>query len=175
MQYDLKSRIEKVASKDQSRPALASCYLRAGTAGTGTLEATDSYKFVRVPVVMDEGDVEGFIPVEAFAAARKNRAGYLNCNGSIEVPGGPTFPRQDCGQFPDSTRLFPEQPVAFTVGLNAKLLYELAQGLGTDTVQVSFVQGADGPDPLRPMIVTPANGLGIEGADGILMPIRVQS
>lgn len=180
--------VAKVCSRDQSRPVLCAAYLDVDRA---VLEATDSYKLVSVPVEIEEGDVSGLIPSAALAALHKlpKRAqpASLRCGEvvSLEVEGGrQEWPRPD-GTFPQTERLIPEESArsGFRIRLNAKLLSELAAGLGGDDVTLTFTKvdaarlesDADEgvgffPSPLRPIIVhngTPEHGV------GLLMPIRL--
>ena len=172
MQFPLNSKLEKVISKDSSRPALAAAYLRIESDGSAFLEATTSYVLATIPVTIDETDVAGFVPAEALAAARKAKQGELACNGSVTAPRGDSYPRYD-GQFPDSSRLYPEAPPTFTVGINARFLYDIAQALGSDIVVLRFQGDAAGANPLKAIIVEPANGTGVSGARGLAMPVRV--
>ena len=190
------AKVEKAVSKDQSRPVLCSLYLRVlepateDEPGRGLLEGTDSYKLTRVPVVLEPGDVEGFVDPAAIAAARKadRHAPAVSCNGTLDVRNGPSFLRTLEGQFPNTDSLIPDSHWSpdgvgepFEIGLSAKLLYELAQSLGTDTVALSFCRPShesDGPEThpsrLRPMTVRPFGGKSDPDAIGILMPIRLK-
>lgn len=173
-----KSKPEAVVSKDQTRPVLTHLYLRieeTEEGRKGTLEATDSYKLVRIPVEVEDDDTEGFIPVEVYKQARKVSSKTLGAvevkaNGSLDLQDGSSFPRTMEGQFPRTGELMNLAPSEFEIGLNARFLYDLAQAFGEDTVRIRFT-GRDGgqPDALRPMTVRPLGG----DADAILMPIRL--
>lgn len=180
--------VAKVASKDQARPVLTCCYLDVDR---GVLEATDSCKLASVPVEVGEGDVSGLIPAAAVAALvksckRSRPVPVLDCSDaglvSLEVDGTRQEWRRPDGQWPDSERLIPDEASwsGFRVRLNAKLLRELAEGLGGDDVTLTFVRSSDAleegegvgffPANLRPIIVH--NGSAEHGV-GILMPIRI--
>lgn len=194
MRVPTKAKVEKVASKDQTRPVICNTYLRViepptdsgELDGRGYLEATDSYKLIRVPVELESGDVDGFVPPEVLTAARKvNRHDpRIEANGSLDIPNGPSFPRPELGQFPNVDQLLPDETslADFSIGVNARFLFELAQGLGTDTVRLRFVgerlAGVDNPsvDPARPSNLRPILVDGIGAAEegiGLLMPIRL--
>ena len=172
MFFPPKVKLEKVVSADRSRPVLSHTYLRAdpNDPTRGTLEACDTYKLARVPVELEEGDTEGLLTVESLKAAQKaNRLRpRLSANGTADVPGGPSFPRPEEGTFPNTATLIPEGEIAFTVGINAKFLHELAQGLGVDAVRLDFLKVGDEPSAVRPIQVRPIGGQG----DGLIMPIR---
>lgn len=201
MRISLRTKLEKLVSKDTSRPVLTHLYLRIvgeGDNRRGWLEGTDSYKLGRVPVELEEGDTEGFIPAEVIGAARKAKADSIRANGSLELEQLgkviATFPRTFEGQFPNTDALIPEEPARFegrrwNVGLNPKLLLELAEGMGAETVTLEFVATRPAPGPaggagdyspsnLRPMVVRPlATFRGCEenhDAIGLLMPIRCE-
>lgn len=180
--------VAKVCGKDASRPVLMACYLDADRA---VLEATDSYKLVSVPVEVAEGDVSGLIPAAAVAAlvktcGKRSPGGILDCSdaGRVSLADGSgvfqTWPRPD-GQWPDIPRLIPAEDArsGFQVRLNAKLLLELAQGLGGEDVTLTFTRSGDHeegegvgyfPAALRPIVVH--NG-SVDHGVGVLMPIRI--
>lgn len=172
------SKIEKVASRDLSRPVLCALHLRISEdRKVAHLEATDSYKAVRIPVEIEDQDEAGLVSIDAIAAARKIKgtdAQIVLCGEDLNVPlAGQRFTRPDYGEFANLPQLWPEpaELSSFEVGLNAKFLYELAQGLGSDTVRIRFHAAPDGsPSPLRSMLVRPNR---LDGGEGILMPMKV--
>ena len=180
------AKVEKVASKDRSRPVLAHLFVREGDEpGSGTLEATDSYALVRVPVELDEGDTAGFVTSATLTEARKGAVGgevELTVNGSVSYRtkegGEVSATRPEPGKFPDTAQLFPSELSTFEVGLNPKLLLGLAEAMGSaDRVKLTFARKSGSSvacdsDPLRPILVEPLTG-GVDGANGILMPVRV--
>lgn len=180
------AKIEKAASKDKARPVLTQLYVREGANGSATLEATDSYILVRVPVTMEDGDKGGFVPPSVLVDARKvagrsedvrvianSEVGYDSADGvSVRMP------RPDIGTFPNTDMLFPDEWSTFEVGVSPKLLLAAAEAMGSpDGVRLRFarVRSSSDPgacDPLRPVHVQPLRG-GCEGAEGIVMPIRI--
>jgi len=80
------------------------------------------------------------------------------------------------GQYPNLDQLWPKKfnkPFAF--GLDTKLLRNLAEAIGSDTVRIELDLALvkDGTY-LRPYRVLPLKGEGCAaGAEGILMPVRV--
>jgi hypothetical protein len=195
-----KAKLDKLASKDASRPVLASLYLRIvdGPDGRrGYIEGTDSYKLGRVPVELDADDTEGFIPVDVFTAARKLRATNIVANGSLSLTDGHAelaqYPRPELGQFPNTDMLLdcPDATVdgrRFRIGVNPTLLLELAQGMGAATVVLEFtahsdhdvskrVASAGAPSPLRPIQVSVLDTVSKDNdtreATGLVMPVRI--
>lgn len=174
--------LTKVASKDKSRPVLSCAYLDTERQ---VIEATDSYRLVSIPVEIEEGDVSGLIPIEAmkaFQKAHKKTAIYpsLVCRETeVELVNhydgtAQTWKRKVEGTFPNVPELIPEDVHPFRIGLNAKLLGDLAAGMGTETVEIQFVADRESREPsaLRPMIVRP---LADRAVTGILMPVRLAS
>jgi DNA polymerase III sliding clamp (beta) subunit (PCNA family) len=200
MRLNLKHRLERLASKDETRPALHALYLRITGEGDdrhGYLEGTDSYKLGRIPVDLSEGDVEGFVPLDVLASARTLKCDEIACNGSLELRQHgvtmATYPRENRGQFPNTDQLIAYEPARiegdrWSIGLNPSFLLDLARAMGAETVELEFTavrpaQSADGkpadfrPSNLRPITVRPV-GM-IRGADepagmvGVLMPVKV--
>lgn len=174
--------LERVASRDASRPVLSHVYLNTERA---RLEATNTYAAALVPVEIEEGDDSGLIPAAALKAQRKASkyaAASLGVNGKVTLAtseGEQTWLKGE-GQWPDFDRLTPAEFSSFRIGLNPKLLLELAQALGNpECVTIEFARVADKeegegvgafPAALKPMKVTvPAGG----DSYGILMPIPI--
>jgi hypothetical protein len=110
-------KLEKLASKDKTRPAMHHFYLRItgeGDARQGFLEGTDSYKLARIPVTVDTEDTEGFVSRDAIGLARKLKCDRIVCNGSLELRSGDrteaTLVRESYGQFPDTDKLLELEP-----------------------------------------------------------------
>ena len=200
MRIPAKCKLEKLVSRDTSRPVLCTLYLRIvgeGAERKGYLEGTDSYKLARIPVELDEGDTEGFIPLEAIQTARKLKVDTIRANGTVDIPTGTetavSYSRPDVGQFPNTDALLDVEPARidgerWRIGLNPTLLAELAAGMGCETVELEFaaVRPAPGPDGgnvdfrpsgLRPVTVRPLGFIRGAGstsdATGLLMPVRV--
>lgn len=190
-----KAALEKVASRDETRPVLTGVELTLDEEQdekgsiTGWLAATDSYKLALVPVSFDTADkpVAGIYPAAAIKAMASGSL-YVFTKEGVKVQGKTgefvEYPRID-GQFPNWRQLMPEEgqlvPVQRRFALNAKLLYELALGLGTEMVILEPVEAADGDtNPLRPIRVRGGRGgrggssnAVDEGPMGIIMPVRI--
>ena len=171
---------ECAAGKDESRPALTQVYLDCEKS---EVRVTDSYRAARFPVALDEGDTSGPIPLEALKAARKVKAlTSIRCNGVVEVRMGRgehasepflTMPRPAmAGQFPNLDQIWDgcNTSDGFEVGLNAKMLFDLAKAMGTDTIRLSFTCNP----ALRPFKVAPLDGQN-DAPMGLQMPIRLKS
>lgn len=169
----------KACSTDKTRPVVMNAYVRDTPRGP-ELHATDTYMAARVPLTVEGKLTEGFVPSDALKhveADRKDRS-FSTPNGRVEVEGGRiSYARPDFGSFPDFETLWPngEPKEPLVLGLNAKLLYGLAQALGTDRVKLTLdlSLSKDG-SYLRPYRVQPLAG-GVDGAEGLLMPIRVNT
>ncbi len=183
-------KLEKVPSRDASRPVLTCWYLDTES---GTIAATDSYKLVRHSVQVEPDDVSGLIPGEAMAAyvkvwnASKGLQPSLNCLEGIvtltDSNGSQSIYKRPEGTFPTVANLIPTELSSFVIGLNAKLLLECAQGLGAgnDVVEVRFTLQGDKsegsgvgsfPNNLRPFVISSKDQ---PNADCVLMPVRVSS
>jgi hypothetical protein len=189
-----RARPDKVASKDDTRPAMTHLFLRlrrAGKKGTGKviggmIEATDSYKLVRLPVEFDDTDepTEGFLPAAMFTG--KQVIAMTVRNGEVAVTntdGVRTLERPDMNgrTYPDVDKLLDpilENMGPLRIGLNARYLYELAQAMGDDTVVLGFSRHGRGSfNNLRPMLVLPGTSSTTterDGPLGVLMPIRLK-
>ena len=176
MKFPLTAKIEKAASKDAARPTLNRLYLRITETKTGRgrnrrthrqgwLEATDSYKLVRIPVELDEEDVEGFIPIEAVTRARKHRVVEIGAAVGVRVK-DVVFDRPGDGTWPDLPKLVEADSSTFSIGLNARLLMELAEALGSDDLRLDFTGS------LTPIKVLPLGGEAPQSV-GLIMPIRL--
>lgn len=178
-----KGKIEKaVATEKSGRYVLQHVHLKTDPDGSRWLEATDSYKLVRVPAEQADDDADGLIPAAAFVEARKVRTGgsvSSTTDGAVSYTlkaGGTAATRLGEGQFPKSEQLFPVDEPVFTVGLNARYLLDIAEALGANLDNVVIAFAPDKGDPskpsaLRPMVVT---GQQSEGK-ALLMPVRIGS
>jgi len=169
-------KIEKLVSKDVSRPVLTETYLKISddkrsSAPEAFLEATNSLALVRIPVDVDDGDTAGFIPVEAILEARKTKAVGLMANDDVVrvEKGGRAveWKREDVGSWPDSDRLIPE-PSQTYICFDAGLLHDLAMALGTKGVRVFVPESGTGVKPIRVEALDHPQ----DGRVGVCMPIR---
>jgi hypothetical protein len=191
------AKVEKAASKDKTRPVLTALHLNTNTDTatgkvTATLEATDSYMLVRVPVTLEDGDVPGLVPASALVEARKS-ADRLSGDVTLSVNGDVSYRTKDGaevhaprpeGQFPRADELFPVELSTFEIGVNPHLLAAAAEAMGCETIRLTFGKKRDynqnmdqhDADPLRPMVVRPLGGRGaVHGSDAIVMPVRIAS
>lgn len=174
-------KVEKLVSKDQTRPVLAAPAIVEWDGGYA-LAATDSYKLAVIPLEDGAGCEVGPLDLELVRRAVKSDHAELTSRGGVttlEEGSGTSTARATEGQFPDPARLMPDAFEGGSIGLNAKFLYELAQGLGsTDgVVKLEFIAGGEGGgfNALRPMRVTVGGKAQGEcaGRVGLLMPVRV--
>lgn len=157
----------------------------------GFLEATNTYALVRYPVEVEEGDRTGYVPAEALKGAAKIQRKqfrnelYISVGEQVHVRMGPTYPQPLAPdtKFPDFEQLIPENLSEFSIGVNAKLLYDLSRALGAnhDTVELRFTTDKEGnPSSLRPILVTCTESIlashkGEEKREavGLLMPVKM--
>ena len=178
--------VGKMASKDQSRPILTHLHLDVDRK---MIEATDSYGLVSIPVEVEEGDVSGMVPIEAWTAffkahSKRVPSPSLQCGEDcvLEIDGSTSRWKRPEGTFPSVAQLMPDEAnrSGFRVRLSVPLLANIAAGLGTDEVTLGFVrskpeldESAEGvgyfPSNLRPIIVSN----GEHGEQAILMPVRM--
>jgi hypothetical protein len=116
------------------QPALQAVYLRGGF-----LEATDSYRMVRVPVVRDEGDQDGPIHPDALRLARE-RGRRLDCSREHHtvIPGfgginRPTLETDQAPTFESLAESNTYEPM-LRIALNAKFLLGIAEAFGVTNV-----------------------------------------
>lgn len=132
-----------------------------------------------VPVERDEEDIDGPVSQEALKAATKGPAkvqASIVANGALKVD-GISFPRpEETGVFPRVDAIIPDpDSLPYSVTLNAKMLYELAQAIGTEQVTLRFATATEG-DQIGSVITAlkvepdPQSDGGTNGAFGIIMP-----
>ena len=184
MQISKFNKIDKCVSKDDGRYVLKNPYLICDRESMplpcqddkAQLVATDGKKMVALHVDSTHLDkscnkvenTSGMIPVDAIKTAQRDKlaTGVLGANGTVTLPSGQTFTREDY-TFPNVKTVFnaPRSETIVRIGLNAKYLYEMAQALGSDEVVLDIT------DPNQGIHVAPNNPKGNEGR-GILMPVR---
>ena len=175
MRIDKQSKVELVASTDESRDHLLHPYLDVEAK---VLVATDGRRLVKHPVLLDDGDESAFVSVDAMKAARKlaPKDGDLDISVGVDtlrLINGTTLPTPKSDYpFPPYERVIPNYSTrtTVTVRLDAKMLLSLchAMGDGKDgtTVKLTFPQ-VEG-DMLDPIVVEYAGSEAV----GILMPSR---
>ena len=178
MKLSKTSKVELLASTDETRPHLLHPYLDVEAQ---VLVATDGHRLIKHPVVIGDGDESAFVSVAAIKAARK----LAPKSDDIEIGVGAKTLRLIDGtvlltpsndmSFPPYDKVIPNYNgrTTVTVGLDAKYLLEICQALGGSTkdgtsVRLTFPLPDDGKDMLDPIVVE----YGHSDAVGILMPSR---
>ena len=178
MRLSKTSKIELIASCDETRPHLLHPYLDVDAK---VLVATDGHRMVKHPVIIDDGDVSAFVSKESIKAARKlaTKVEDLEINvgaKTLRLINGMTMPTppSDC-PFPPYDKVIPNYSgrTTVTVCLDAKYLLELCRALGGSAkdhtrVRLTFPIPDEGKVMLDPIVVE----YGGSDAVGILMPSR---
>ena len=135
-------KIETAAPKNDVRYHLNGAYLNVETS---ELVVTDGHILVKHTVEVDDGDISGIIPLEAFAYARKTKSerittakaapladkdGWIG-DDTTGIPtayvNGATFPLLN-GTYPDYTKVMPEA-TDVTIRLDLTLLDKIRRAL----------------------------------------------
>ena len=110
-----------------------------------TLLATSGRLLAVIPVERDESDTDGPISKEALVASRKGlkrgQSAEIIANGDLKiVPQGMTFPRSEPGEWPSCDALLRDEPAESVqnISLDAKLLRDLSEALGSSAVKLPF-------------------------------------
>lgn len=177
--YDIKfpksSKIEKLVSSDATQRVLANPWLDTER---GVILSSSGQNAIILPVTVEEGDVSGPIPLVALKEIRKDGSSLKCTKEYCILPSGAAHPReQQFTQYPPIEKLVsPSSHASMEVSLNAKLLSELAQGMGTDVIKLR-IQIDDASGDLAegaPYIVMPhPTEPHVDGAMGALLPYRV--
>ena len=134
------------------------------------LIATDGRILAVIPVEVGENDRDGLIPKDALTGCRKGLKGRqvptLICGEAVTLHAqGIRMDRPAEDKFPPWEEVIPaedEYEAVREIRLNARLLYNLAQALGTDELKLTF-QG-----------VGAVRADAIDGeAYGVIMPLRM--
>lgn len=186
-------KIEKACAREASRYALTDPWLTEDAPGVGHLNATDGRVLARVPVEID-GDTVGNVPTEAIVRARTNLPAVwvtLNGNATVHAPGGTVTMAIPDGTAPDLGGIMPSKQSAqagsvLVIGLNAELLWNLAQALHRGHVakkkgeplpgyllrlQIALDDDGDCTSPVR---VDPILDRAFPGAHGAIMPVSCE-
>ena len=156
MKIDKSTKIYKSCDKAGTRPVLSGCFLTKDINNRSILVAADGYKLAVVHVSESESDThESIIPLEAVKLATKDNKTFIAVNGNVQVMamGKDTITTFDKieGTFPNYSQLIPDKSTSeYRIGLDAKLLFELAESLGTDKVILTF-HGAASPIGVKAM------------------------
>jgi len=196
MKFPTNCEIERVVSKDATRPQLNHVYFDVEKK---RLCATNGSVLAVVPVTHEHGDDGGMISADAVKAARKacrkDNETWLHPNGEVSIKGGMRFPRP---AVPDGVSFPPIDPIlntmsgvgrgepgTVTVCLDVALLAELAKAIGRGGEKFQGVAltfrvkvETDAPDADRRTYSVPHDPIRVEtgrddGACGLLMPCRL--
>ena len=174
MKVDKSTKVFKSCAKEQTRPVLSGCYLTKDINNRSILVAADGYKLAVVHVTECESDThESIIPLEAVKLATKDNKTFVAINGNVQVMslGKDTITTFDKieGTFPNYSLIVPDTKTSeYRIALDAKLLYELAESLGSDKV-ILTLHGADRPIGIKAMCGND------EDDYGLLMPCHAQA
>lgn len=166
MKFSKNAKLEKVVDGTR-RPSMGAACLQGSR-----LLATNGYALASVPVELEPGDVDGPVTVEALKASRKGKSweASIECNGSLKVADGVTYPRPDLGEFPSTEKALEDakaSPKVVRIGLNAKKLRDLADALGASDGRI--VLEIEAPD--KAVLVW---ALEAPGALGVIMPVTIE-
>ena len=172
-------KVEQVTSDDATRYAITESYLSIKD-GAGTLVSTNGTAMAILPVMLDDGDVQGYVSGAAIKAARKCDKRSDVCtvylNGCAKLTDGSTMPRDGeakDAQYPNWSQVVPSgEEHTMEIAFDAKMLWELAQAMGTQGVKLR-IKSSEVAFLVSPM---PAGSFGAikpacDSAKGILMPI----
>ena len=140
------------AGKNDRREYLQHCHLDAENQH---LWATNGSIVARLAVAMSDGDTSGPVTIESLSAAESiqkstRQSAEITANGSLDIKDGPSFPRPDCGKFPDVSHVLKqaEAKPEYEITINAKLLHDLAASIssnGKDLVVTLSFTGNQSP------------------------------
>lgn len=169
MQIDKKYRLERAVSTDDARESLANISVTRRHA-----IACDGHILAIVPVTTEKGDEAGWMTPDALKLARKcgprgSDLIQIGLNGSQELQDGSTLKR------PSFDKVRPPKMLqillnahrrrTYRVGINAGMLKDLSDALGTDEVVLEF------GSPTEPILIRPVHHE--EGVRGVIMPVRL--
>tara|TARA_R110002020_G_C16197219_1_gene765971 strand:- start:44 stop:547 length:504 start_codon:yes stop_codon:yes gene_type:complete len=122
-------KIETAAPKNDARYYLHGAYLNVETS---ELVVTDGHILVKHTVEIDDDDISGIIPLEAFAYARQTKSERITTfDSSLSAPyayvNGASFPLID-GTYPDYNTVMPEAGEV-TICLDLTLLDKIRKAL----------------------------------------------
>lgn len=169
--FQRKSKPSETASTDATRPVLRHGHLRKRGKGW-EIVTSNTYCLSVVPVSVDGALAECAITNDALKAIERAGSFHVTEDGIAPLGKngaylGVTYRQTDQEfTFPDWDKLLDgvkEHP--FRVGLNAKILMQVAKAIGSDAVELAF----DPDNSLRTIGVRALHGDG----HGLLMPIRI--
>jgi hypothetical protein len=167
--------VEKVASQDATRAAITLPYLDIDAERMAHIISTNGAAMVKLPVEITAEDAAGYVPTAALKEGRKLAKKFdsveLVCNGSAKLLNGATYPRESRETFPNWRQVWPKEEGKITLALDAALLYELAQAMGTEGVVLTF--DTDTPISVRATATKACKPASFD-AMGVIMPIRIK-
>jgi hypothetical protein len=181
-------KIELCVCKDITRDHLAHPMLDVERK---RLVATNGNVLVSIPVELEEGcDISGPVPVDAIKAGRKTvKAGddftVLVHQERVEVPAAPGMPRfkrdhEIASCFPKAKQVDTVIPNGkghtVVIGIDARLLLDVAQALGSNIVELRIDPG-NAAKGMEPYLVRAAVSGHVDdsGAVGVVMPHRIDN
>ena len=176
MLIDKNYKLHKITKKEYLRPALENIKFDGKS-----LIAVNNYAIAIVPVADAECNTETLIHRDDFIKSTKgskNQSAIINSGEQLEIFDPKENKLVPCEKstdtFPIYERCLPTSEITHTVAINAKLLYELSQALGShDLIKLAFhskgfSQGSKYNN--CPLTVTPYDA--DNKATGILMTTR---
>lgn len=171
MKINKQYKLSKIVSRDEIREELRYVKITRSHA-----IATNGHKMVVVPVEMELEDVPGLVDPahiefnnkEKLISKKIDRNLVLN-PFTVETTNGWTMPRLQPGTFPKIKQILSlllRRKHKYSIGLNARLLYELSQGIGNDSVVLYF-----GEKNTMPILVKPLYD--DDNEIGVLMPMNI--
>ncbi len=172
-------KIERVAATESTRYSICGVQINAERK---SLVATDGRILLELQIDGMNGETTAVVQCDVFKALRKGRLKdrTLSCDGKeAVVSGGASEERFACieGKFPDAVMILdgvPSESAAdVVVGINAKLLARLAEGMGTNGV-ILRMRTTD-KKVITAISVTPSHRDGTPAPDarGAIMPITL--
>lgn len=174
MKFPKGSKVERLVSKNPVERVLLEPWLDADRA---VVLASSGQNAVVIPVELDQGDTSGPIPLVGIKAIRGTGASMKCGVDYCVLPDGTAVPRAtNHSRYPPVDQLCCVADEFVEINLNAKLLLELAQAMGTDVVKIRVARTDGGVDPAAPLVVTPhPSEPHVDGAMGALLPYRVRA
>jgi len=153
----------------------------------GVILSSSGQNALILPVTVEDEDVSGPIPTDCLKEIRKDGSSLKCTKEYCILPSGAAYPRdQMFDRYPPVENLVTQEHGNGTVevALNAKLLAELAAGMGTEVVKLRIATNHVVDDAGRtlskavvegaPYVVTPhPTEPHVDGAMGALLPYRV--
>ena len=173
------TKIESAVDSKDMRDHLSEPYLDVENE---RLVATNGKILSAIKVEVEPDDVSGYISKDALVAARKIAKTYkeetieIRANGSLELKNGDKFNRPNVGTFPNIDNILNmlETDPAKTIrlGINAKLLLDLAKSLANATQEVVLDLVVDENNQVSSAINV---SVAKQGKDdkAVIMPIRI--